>query len=273
MSAGLSSIETAKRLAAYTAVEQHVLPNHRVIGIGSGSTVPYVVERIVQQGEEVNKNRVFIPTGFQSKNLIVAHGLVLGDIEQYPEIDVTIDGADECVIFSIFIFILILHRVDDNLNCIKGGGGCQYREKVLAEAANTFILVADYRKKSHALGTNWKKGIPIEVVSFGYTRVQQQLKSLGAHSSLELRMAGAAKAGPVVTDNGNFIIDAIFDAELMAKPSELLQKLKALTGVVEVGLFCGVAKSAYYGMSYRQQDGSVSVHSADGKREEIAAHP
>lgn len=122
-------------------MDKHVQPNHQVrihplstgcirtltvssqvIGIGSGSTVPYVVERILAQGPEVNKDRVFIPTGFQSKELIVEAHLRLGDVDQYPHIDVTIDGADE---------------VDQDLSCIKGGGACQLREKVLAEAADT----------------------------------------------------------------------------------------------------------------------------------------
>lgn len=101
--------------------------------------MPYVVERIVAQGRARNKDRVFIPTSFQSKELIVNAQLLLGDVDQYPVIDVTIDGADE---------------VDETLNCIKGGGACHLREKVLAEAADTFILVADYRKNSDLLGKN-----------------------------------------------------------------------------------------------------------------------
>ncbi|KAH7100667.1 ribose-5-phosphate isomerase [Auriculariales sp. MPI-PUGE-AT-0066] len=252
MTTSVSAIETAKKLAAFTAVDRHVLSNHHVIGIGSGSTVPYVVERIVQQGRDVNESRVFIPTGFQSKKLIVDAGLVLGDVEQYPAIDITIDGADE---------------IDAELNCIKGGGGCQYREKVLAEAAETFIIVADYRKRSSTLGTNWKNGVPIEVVPFGYARVLRQIKALGARDDVDLRMAGAAKAGPVVSDNGNFLLDAVFEQHKMAQPLKLLRELKSITGVVEVGLFCGLAKRAYYGNA----DGSVTVHSEDGKYEEIAA--
>ncbi|KZV81086.1 ribose-5-phosphate isomerase [Exidia glandulosa HHB12029] len=252
MSKPLSAIEAAKRLAAYTAVDHHIFPQHRVIGIGSGSTVPYVVERIVAQGQEANRHRVFIPTGFQSKNLIVDAGLVLGDIEQFPNIDVTIDGADE---------------VDDHLNCIKGGGGCQYREKVLAEAATTFVLVADYRKKSLVLGTTWHHGVPLELVPFGYARVLQRLVALGAQPSVTLRMAGAAKAGPVVSDNGNFIVDAIFPEERMRHPTELLKELKGLTGIVEVGLFCGMAKAAYFG----NEDGSVTIRKVDGSVEEVAA--
>ena len=124
---GLPTVERAKQQAAYRAVDAHVKPHHRVIGIGSGSTVPYVVERILQAGKEANKDRwarllkyatclpllihilcsQFIPTGFQSKELIVHAGLKLGDVDQFPSIDVTIDGADD---------------VDTALNAIKGGG-------------------------------------------------------------------------------------------------------------------------------------------------------
>lgn len=119
------SIEQGKKLAAYRAVDEYISPNHKVVGIGSGSTVVYVVERILQKPEL--KHIVYIPTSFQSKILILEGGLQLGSIEQYPEIDVTIDGADE---------------VDEYLNAIKGGGACQFQEKVVAEAAHQFVIVA-----------------------------------------------------------------------------------------------------------------------------------
>ncbi|KAG8944988.1 ribose-5-phosphate isomerase rki1 [Tulasnella sp. 419] len=228
--AAVGDIEASKRLAAFTAVDRHILPEHKVIGIGSGSTVPYVVERILQQGKELNKDRVFIPTGFQSKELIVKGGLLLGDVDQYPTIDVTIDGADE---------------VDDALNCIKGGGACHLREKVLAEAAETFVVVADFRKNSSLLGTNYVQGVPIEVAPFAYAKLLQNLHRLGSPAAA-LRMA-KMKAGPVVSDNGNFIIDAPFSEDYLKDPHELLTTIKMLTGVVEVGLFCGMAKAAYFG--------------------------
>jgi len=219
----------------------------KIIGIGSGSTVPYVVERIVQQGKEVNKDRVFIPTGFQSKQLIVQAKLNLGDVDQYLTIDVTIDGADE---------------VDRHLNCIKGGGACQLREKVLAEAARTFVVVADYRKNVEILGTNFKPGVPIEVVPFAYARVLQNLHQVQGSPEATLRMA-IKKAGPVVTDNGNFVIDAPFDRERMQDPPTILRQIKQLTGVVEVGLFCGMARAAYFG----NEDGSVGIRWEDGRVE------
>ncbi|KAH9944649.1 ribose 5-phosphate isomerase A-domain-containing protein [Amylocystis lapponica] len=246
----LTVVEASKRLAAWTAVDRHVLPEHKVIGIGSGSTVPYVVERIVAQGAAVNRERVFIPTGFQSKELIVNAHLRLGDVDQYPVLDVTIDGADE---------------VDYDLNAIKGGGACHLREKVLAEAADTFVIVADYRKNSDVLGKNFTQGVPVEVAPFAYAKVLHNLHLLGSPKAT-LRMA-KAKAGPVVSDNGNFVIDAPFPPETMKQPYELLTKIKMLTGVVEVGIFCHMAKAAYFG----NQDGSVTIKWHDGKIEQVAS--
>jgi len=247
-----SAIEASKRLAAYTAVDRHVLPQHKIIGIGSGSTVPYVVDRIVAQGPEVNKGRVFIPTGFQSKQLILAANLTLGDLDQYPVVNVTIDGADE---------------VDAALDCIKGGGACHLREKILAEAAETFVIVADYRKNSQVLGTNYVVGVPIEVSPPAYAPLLARIRTMGSPNAA-LRMA-KAKAGPVVTDNGNFVVDAPFDPAVLADPKELLGRIKMLTGVVEVGLFCAMAKVAYFG----NQDGRVTVRWADGKIEQLAGEP
>ncbi|KAF9266626.1 ribose-5-phosphate isomerase [Marasmius fiardii PR-910] len=247
----LTTIERSKQLAAWTAVDDYVKPEYRVIGIGSGSTVPYVVERIVSQGAEANKDRVFIPTGFQSRELIVSSGLNLGDVDQYPIIDVTLDGADE---------------VDVKLNCIKGGGACHLREKVIAEAARTFILVADYRKNVERLGTNFKAGVPIEVVPFAYAKVLGNLRTVIGSPKAHLRMA-IAKAGPVVTDNGNFVIDAPFDEEKMKEPYPIMAQIKMLTGVVEVGLFCHMAAAAYFG----NQDGSVTIKTSDGEVRQVQA--
>ncbi|CBQ68756.1 probable RKI1-D-ribose-5-phosphate ketol-isomerase [Sporisorium reilianum SRZ2] len=245
--AELSGVEAAKRAAAYAAVDNHVKPNHEIIGIGSGSTVPYVVERIAQQGESVNAKRWFIPTGFQSRELIINAGLRLGDVDSFPSIDVTIDGADE---------------VDNALNCIKGGGACHLREKVLAEAARDFVVVADYRKNGSQLGTKWLQGVPIEVAPFAYAKVLHNLKQMGAQKPV-LRM-GKAKAGPVVTDNANFCIDAPFPEAQMKDPADLLKRIKLLTGVLEVGLFCNITKSAYFG----NDDGTITIKTADGKVQE-----
>lgn len=205
--------------------------------------MPYVVERIVAQGAEANRGRFFVPTGFQSKNLILEGGLTLGDIDVLPQLDVTIDGADE---------------VDTALNLIKGGGACQLREKVLAEAANDFVVVADFRKRSPVLGTAWKQGVPIEVVPFAATHVMNRLKALGSTNPV-LRM-GKAKAGPVISDNNNLCIDAPFPTALMRDPAHLLFAIKKITGVVEVGIFPSMCKAAYFG----NDDGTIAILKDDG---------
>jgi len=96
-SSSLSPLESAKRAAAYAAVDAHVKPQLRHIGIGSGSTVVYAVERIVAQGAEVNAPRLFVPTSLQAKTLIIEGGLRLADVDTCPELDIVIDGADEYV--------------------------------------------------------------------------------------------------------------------------------------------------------------------------------
>lgn len=102
------SLESAKKIAAEKAVNEHV-KNNLVVGIGSGSTIVYAVNRLVERVKTEKLNVICIPTSFQAKQLIVNNGLTLGELETYPDLDVAIDGADEC---------------DAKLNCIKGGGGC-----------------------------------------------------------------------------------------------------------------------------------------------------
>ncbi|CCE63645.1 hypothetical protein TPHA_0F01610 [Tetrapisispora phaffii CBS 4417] len=236
-------LETAKRLAAYRAIDENVdFKNDKVIGIGSGSTVVYAAERLGQYLKDLKYTEcvskfICIPTGFQSRALILDNGLKLGTVDNYPEIDVAFDGADE---------------VDTNLQLIKGGGACLFQEKLVSTSAKKFIVIADHRKQSpHYLGTNWTKGIPIEVVPAAYVRVQNDLKKLGAHK-IVLRQGTPAKAGPVVTDNNNFLIDADFGQ--LEDPKSLYFKILTLVGVVEVGLFIDNAERVYFGNS----DGSVT---------------
>ena len=232
-------LEQAKRTAAYRAVDENFDAKiHKVVGVGSGTTVVYVAERL---GEYVNdsSNFVCIPTGFQSKHLILSNRLQLGSIEQYPEIDIAFDGADE---------------VDENLQLIKGGGACLFQEKLVSTSAKKFIVVADSRKRSPKhLGTNWKRGVPIEVVPSSYVHVLTALKDRLHCKSAIVRQGGSAKAGPVVTDNCNFIIDADFGE--IADPRKLHQDIKMLVGVVETGLFIDNAEKAYFG----SPDGSVEL--------------
>ncbi len=223
------SVEDAKKAAAFQAVDEN-LKNHKIIGIGSGSTVVYVVKRIA---DWERKDLVCIPSSFQSTQLIVSNGLTLGSLDQYPEVDITFDGADE---------------IDDDLNLIKGGGGCQVQEKILAYNSKRVIIVADFNKDSKILGEKWKKGVPIEVIPGAYVPIMKKIEKMKGVPTLRM---GINKAGPVITDNGNFIIDADFG--LIKHPLNLELELIRIPGVVETGLFIDMAYACYIGM----EDGSV----------------
>ena len=227
-------IEKGKESAAIKAVDENVKKG-MVLGIGSGSTVVYAVKRIAELNNENNLDLKCIPTSFQAYNLIIDNGLNLVSIDMYPVIDLDIDGADE---------------IDKDLNAIKGGGGCLVQEKIIASISKKFVLIADYRKDSEFFGENWKKGIPIEIIPLARVPLMKKFEELGGKPIL--RMA-KAKAGPLVTDNGNFIIDVDFG--IVKNPSEINNKLLSIPGVVDTGLFIGMASKAYFG----QKDGSVTT--------------
>ncbi|ETV81996.1 ribose 5-phosphate isomerase A [Aphanomyces astaci] len=230
----MSAIESAKRLAARAAVDEFVKDGD-VVGIGSGSTVVYAAERLGERVANEGLRISSIPSSFQASQLISQHKLNLTNFDSHPVIDIAIDGADE---------------VDTALNCIKGGGGCHLQEKIVIFNAKKFVIVADYRKQSTYLGEQWTQGVPIEVVPLAYVPLIRKLKEL--HGAPVLRMA-KAKAGPVVTDNGNLILDTHFG--ILQDPASLEKTLKMLPGVVEVGLFVQLASKAFFG----QADGSVKV--------------
>ncbi|KAH6950389.1 ribose 5-phosphate isomerase A-domain-containing protein [Ilyonectria sp. MPI-CAGE-AT-0026] len=227
-------------MAAQRAVDEQLSPHHSWVGIGSGSTVKYVVEAIAKLDRSITKRMTFVPTGDQSRLLIEGAGLRVGTLSQLPDdtlLDVSFDGADE---------------IDDELNLIKGGGACLLQEKIVAAASKRFICVADCRKLSTRLGANWEKGIPIEVLPLAATRVLAELRRLGSVNP-QIRQGGAQKAGPIVTDNGMWIIDAPFPPLALPhdpaanKPGkggvwpveELSNRLMSLPGVIDTGIFTG----------------------------------
>ncbi|KAK1122844.1 hypothetical protein K0M31_009287 [Melipona bicolor] len=234
----MGPLESAKKVAAYKAVDEFV-KNDSVIGIGSGSTIIYAVHRLVERVKEENLNVVCIPTSFQARQLILNNHLILGDLETYPKLDCAIDGADE---------------VDSDMNLIKGGGGCLLQEKIVASCANQFVIIADYTKNSQQLGEHYKKGIPIEVVPMAYTAIQKRIED-NYGGLVQVRMA-LAKAGPVITDNGNFILDWHFPPGL-SNWNKINIEISMMPGVVETGLFIKMAKKVFFGMP----DGSVKEQS------------
>lgn len=228
------SLEQAKQVAAYQAVDQFVT-NNCIFGVGSGSTVVYAVQRLAERVESEKLKVTCIPTSFQAKQLIIKHGLNLGELETNPNIDVTIDGADE---------------VDSNMTLIKGGGGCLLQEKIIASCSKKLIVIADYTKDSVKLGDRYKKGVPIEVIPMAYVPIKNKIISLYG-GEIKLRSA-VAKAGPVVTDNGNFILDWMF-ANQNLDWEKVNNTVKLIPGVVETGLFVNMCCKAYFG----QPEGNV----------------
>ncbi|KAL1461763.1 hypothetical protein WDU94_013635 [Cyamophila willieti] len=228
----LSGHEDAKRVAAYQAVDDHI-KNNTAVGIGSGSTVIYAVDRLAEKINKEHLKIVCVATSFQSRQLILNHKLTLGDLETHPDLSCVIDGADE---------------VDDKLLLIKGGGGCLTQEKIVASCTSNVIIIADHTKLSKHLGDNYKRGIPIEVIPLSYVPVIHKIETM-LGGKAPVRMA-KSKAGPVVTDNGNFILDWQFPPDIQSQQSweAINSKLIHIPGVVETGLFINMVSHVYFGM-------------------------
>jgi ribose 5-phosphate isomerase A len=227
-------VEQAKKAAAMLAVKETV-KNNMVIGVGSGSTIIYAVRELASLVSKNGWQIVCIPTSYQAKGLIFDHKLPLGSLDQYPVLDVAIDGADE---------------ITSELNVIKGGGGCLVQEKIVGINAKNLIIIADWRKVSTHLGKNWTQGVPVEIIPEAQLPLILKFEKMGGKAALR---QGISKIGPLVTDNGNFILDVDFGK--INNPEKLSSQIKSLTGVIDSGLFINMVKKAYIG----QKDGRVEI--------------
>ena len=217
-------VEKEKKNAALEAVK-HVKDGF-IVGLGSGSTAAYAIEKIGNR-MKLEKLRVLgVPTSYQAFMLAVKHTIPITTLEEHPTLDLTIDGADQ---------------IDEELNLIKGMGGALAREKIVALASKKLIIIADENKKVKILGEN-DHPVPIEVLPFATSLVMRKIEEIGGKSTLR---EGIKKVGPVITDNGNVIIDANFG--LIRNPTKLERELKCLPGVVETGLFVNMASVVYLG--------------------------
>ncbi|MEM2912492.1 MAG: ribose 5-phosphate isomerase A [Candidatus Bathyarchaeia archaeon] len=217
-------VEKAKKNAALEAVK-HVKDGF-AIGLGSGSTVAYAAEELGKRIKLEELRVKAVPTSYQALMLAVKYGIPTTNLEENPELDLTIDGADQ---------------IDEELNLIKGMGGALTREKIVASTSKSLIIIADERKKVKILGENGQP-VPIEVLPFAVHPVMLKIKDLGGKPQIR---EGTGKVGPIITDNGNFIIEAYFGP--IKNPAELNIKIKAVPGVVETGLFVGMADIVYLG--------------------------
>jgi len=214
-------LEDAKKRAALESV-RHV-KNGQVIGLGSGSTAAYAITEIGRMIHRKKWRVLAVPTSHQAFLLAANCGIQVTTLDEHPRLDIAIDGADQ---------------IDPHLNMIKGMGGALAREKVVASASEQNIIVADETKLVKQLGVNHP--VPVEVLPFGTTTVMQKIKGLKAKPILRI---GTGKVGPVVTDNGNFILDVWM--KKISDPEKLDTRLKSIAGVVETGLFVGIADLVY----------------------------
>jgi ribose 5-phosphate isomerase A len=213
--------DEAKRLAAARAIEL-IRPGMK-LGLGTGSTAAHFVDLLgarVAQGLDV----VCVPTSERTREQAEGLAIPLSTIDELPELDLTVDGADE---------------FDPQLRLIKGGGGALLREKIVATASRKMVVITDASKAVAVLG---KFPLPIEVNVFGLevTRrmVAREAAACGSFGEIRLRKNAAGSA--FVSDNGHYILDCLFGT--IPHPEELSRRLLSVPGVVEHGLFIGIAK-------------------------------
>jgi len=194
------------------------------LGLGTGRTAEFFV-RFLGERVRAGLDVIAVPTSERTEKLAHAEGIRLTTLDAHPALDLVVDGADE---------------IGPNLTLIKGAGGALFREKIVASAASRMIVIAEAAKLVSRLGA---VPLPIEIEPFGSgtTRaaIERAAAKLGLSGPVTLRLAGA---GPFITDGGNHIVDASFGQ--IADPDTLADALKRLTGVIEHGLFVGIAKAA-----------------------------
>lgn len=212
--------EELKKLAAEKALEY--VEDGMILGLGTGSTVEYALRKLgclVKEGLDVKG----IPTSMHTKRIAKEENIPLTTLEENPDIDLTIDGADE---------------VDSNLNLIKGGGGALTREKIIAFHSKKVIIIVDDSKVVKALGIDFS--LPVEVLKFGWTSTKKVIENFGCNVEMRKIMGE-----PFITDNSNYVLDCEF--ERIDDPEQLEKDLNLIPGIVENGLFIGLADKAIVG--------------------------
>ncbi|AJY74621.1 ribose-5-phosphate isomerase RpiA [Paenibacillus beijingensis] len=220
-----------KKLAGEQAA--NMVESGMKVGLGTGSTAYWAVMRLGERMRE-GLDIVGVPTSEATKQLAIKLGIPLAELSTLEPLDLTIDGADE---------------INPDLNLIKGGGGALFREKMVAAASRKLIVVADESKVVERLGAFT---VPVEVVPYGWESTAKRVAAAGCVPKLRLVKAAAGNAdtgagapgaeSAFVTDNGNYILDCDFG--LIEDPERLEAQINAILGVVETGLFIGMAELA-----------------------------
>lgn len=220
----LTPIEQSKQNAAIAAVN-HVKDGF-VVGLGSGSTAAYAIAALGERLKQENLHILGIPSSYQAFQLAVENRIPITTLEEHPIVDVNIDGADQ---------------IDPQLNLIKGMGAALLREKIVATAAKQTIIIADDKKYVQILGEN-NHPVPTEVLPFGIGLVQRKIIQMGGKPVFR---EAKGKLGPLISDNGNAIMDITFGP--IKDAAKLDQNMKMIPGVIETGLFINLADIAYLG--------------------------
>jgi ribose 5-phosphate isomerase A len=227
-----------KALAARRAVE--FVRDGQVVGLGTGSTAAFAIKELgllVAQGLRIRG----VPTSRASHRLAEECGIPVMDLNETCKVDITIDGADE---------------IDPAFNMIKGGGGALIREKLVAIVSDVEIIIVDPPKLVPVLGDT--APVPVEVVKFGWCVADQRLRELGGTPSLRQQ-----EGKPYESDNGNYILDCRFGP--IKEPATLERKIKELAGVVESGLFVGLASRLIIGSDKGVEVRELPNPDSDGK--------
>ena len=184
-----------------------------VIGLGSGTTVARLMEKLKNYIEQNELRLSFIPSSLQAKQLIIEDGFEMTSLDECPRPDLVLDSFDQ---------------VDESGNAIKGGGAALFREKVLAQAAEKVVYIGDFMKLKPKLDIP----IPVEVLEYAFPHVKNVLNSWG----MEIRLrVGKRKIGPIISDNGNLIADV--EVKELEDPEKLDEKLRSVAGILETGIF------------------------------------
>ena len=212
--------EHQKKIAAEKATEE--VKNGMVIGLGTGSTVYYALLKL---GEMIRDglNIIGIPTSEGTEKISTEQNIPLTTLAKHPIIELTIDGADE---------------VDAHLNLIKGGGAALVREKIIANASNRIVIVVDESKVSQVLGSTF--ALPVEIIKFGWEATQREVDKVCGKSDLR-----GGIDNPLITDNGNYILDCNFAG--IPEPEKVELQLNNIPGVVENGIFVDRADKVIIG--------------------------
>lgn len=213
----------------------HLVGRGDVVGLGTGSTAEFMIEELGRRVREEQLDIVGIPTSFDASVLARGNGIPTGTLDDVDRVDIALDGADE---------------VDPAMNLIKGRGAAHLREKIVDGMAARFIVIVDESKLVERLGT--KSPVPLEVLPMSVQPVMRAVEALGGEPVL--RMA-VHKDGPVITDQGNMVVDARF--AVIDDPDEMERKLNNIPGILENGLFVGLATEILIGRI--SGDGRVEV--------------